>query len=537
MTTRRRDVLFGLLGAPLAGQILGCGPSDALPEEVAVEGRLRGPNHELGHRLREDIDPADWDDVPEERVDVAIVGGGVAGLAAGWRLRRQGRPNVRIYEMENTPGGTARGGQSRVSRYPWGAHYLPVPRQDDRILRSLLTEMGALRDGGEPAEEVLVREPDERVFFRGFWYRGLYPYAGASPEDLAELERFQSLMAGYAARRDEDGHPAFRLPMRECSRDPELLRLDTFDAATFLAQSGFRSPRLLWLCDYACRDDYGLRLADASAWALVFYWAARMEPGKEESSDILTWPEGNSALTKHMARSLRGRIDSNVLAARVEVLRDAEGEGARLLLLTPSGARRSVRAERVIMATPQFITRHLVVGAETPRFDGTSFGPWMVANLHLNERPNGRGVGLSWDNVLYDSPSLGYVSATHQRGREVGPTVWTYYFPLCDGTPSEARQRLFDANLEEWQEAIILDLERAHPSLRQHLRKVDIWRWGHGMVQPRVGFLGGGARFDAGAPSGPIHFAHSDLSGLALFEEAFHHGVRAADEVIARGRG
>jgi hypothetical protein len=30
-----------------------------------------------------------------------------------------------------------------------------------------------------------------------------------------------------------------------------------------------------------------------------------------------------------------------------------------------------------------------------------------------------------------------------------------------------------------------------------------------------------------------IHFAHSELSGMALFEEAFYHGVRAAEEVLA----
>jgi hypothetical protein len=30
-----------------------------------------------------------------------------------------------------------------------------------------------------------------------------------------------------------------------------------------------------------------------------------------------------------------------------------------------------------------------------------------------------------------------------------------------------------------------------------------------------------------------VHFAHSDLSGLAIFEEAFFHGLRAADEAVA----
>jgi hypothetical protein len=34
-----------------------------------------------------------------------------------------------------------------------------------------------------------------------------------------------------------------------------------------------------------------------------------------------------------------------------------------------------------------------------------------------------------------------------------------------------------------------------------------------------------------------IHFAHSDLSGMSLFEEAFHQGLRAAREVLQQLAG
>jgi hypothetical protein len=33
---------------------------------------------------------------------------------------------------------------------------------------------------------------------------------------------------------------------------------------------------------------------------------------------------------------------------------------------------------------------------------------------------------------------------------------------------------------------------------------------------------------------GDVHFAHSDLSGLPLFEEAQWHGIRAAEEILAK---
>jgi hypothetical protein len=36
---------------------------------------------------------------------------------------------------------------------------------------------------------------------------------------------------------------------------------------------------------------------------------------------------------------------------------------------------------------------------------------------------------------------------------------------------------------------------------------------------------------------GNIHFAHSDLSALPLFEEAFDQGLRATREVLAALRG
>jgi len=54
------------------------------------------------------------------------------------------------------------------------------------------------------------------------------------------------------------------------------------------------------------------------------------------------------------------------------------------------------------------------------------------------------------------------------------------------------------------------------------------------MIRPRPGFIWSEARKTASKPYRGIHFAHTDLSGVPLFEEAFYHGIRAADEIIAR---
>ena len=51
---------------------------------------------------------------------------------------------------------------------------------------------------------------------------------------------------------------------------------------------------------------------------------------------------------------------------------------------------------------------------------------------------------------------------------------------------------------------------------------------------PAPGFVFGAVRRGAAAPLGDVHLGHSDCSGLPLVEEAVHHGIRAAEEILAR---
>jgi len=144
--------------------------------------------------------------------------------------------------------------------------------------------------------------------------------------------------------------------------------------------------------------------------------------------------------------------------------------------------------------------------------------------------------------VLIESPSLGYVVATHQReaapvaktagGDGLPRTVWTYYLPLCDGDPRAERARLQSLGWAAARDHVLSDLSRAEPDLIRDCERIDVFRWGHGMVRPLPGLLTGETLAAAAQPLGALHFAHSDLSGMALFEEAHHAGVRAAEEVL-----
>lgn len=66
------------------------------------------------------------------------------------------------------------------------------------------------------------------------------------------------------------------------------------------------------------------------------------------------------------------------------------------------------------------------------------------------------------------------------------------------------------------------------------MRRIDVAPYGHAMVRPEVGFVCGAARRAAvDALRGPVHLAHSDLSGFSLFEEAYHWGSRAGAHAAA----
>ena len=67
--------------------------------------------------------------------------------------------------------------------------------------------------------------------------------------------------------------------------------------------------------------------------------------------------------------------------------------------------------------------------------------------------------------------------------------------------------------------------------MRDLLRRIDIWRWPHAMARPVPGFLTHPVRKLLGDLKGPLGFAHADLSGISLFEEANYAGVRAADAI------
>jgi hypothetical protein len=468
---------------------------------------------------------------------VAVLGGGVAGLAAGWRLARGGMEDFLLLELEPSPGGNARALSYPVTEAPIGAHYLPLPNTEARAVRLILQEMGVLRHGrdGKLAVDgdVLCHSPQERLFYKGRWYQGLLPDELLDGAAAEQVQRFHQHVQQWQARRDSKGRKVFALPVAFSSPEPEFTRLDRLSFAEYADAQGWTAPVLRWYLEYACRDDFGGSMHNCSAWAGLHYFASRDGGGLGDPDDVLVWPEGNNRLVKHLyARvgSARCRCSSLVMSVspgqdgvQVDYLDLARGERVRL------------QAEAAVFCLPTF-TRPYVMAGEVAR-ESFQYAPWVTANLSLSRTPDDlQGAGfVAWDNVIYDSSSLGYVVATHQQMAfdPLRPTVWTWYHPFPAEDPKKEREKLVDSRWQDWVETIMADLEIAHADIRQVCQRLDVTVLGHGMIRPSVDFLWGAQMEDARRPKGRLFFGHGDLSGMSLFEESSYRGVLAAEGALS----
>ncbi|HYL87094.1 MAG TPA: FAD-dependent oxidoreductase [Candidatus Angelobacter sp.] len=500
-----RRKFLGLGSAALVGL--------SVKSEKKIEGGFVNDAFPMGHLLR---DRASFP--PAKRIEkfpVVIVGGGIAGLSAAWRLHKRGFRDFVLLEMNAQPGGNARWGENEITAYPWAAHYVPVPGPQATYVRELFEDLGVLKSG-QWEERYLAFAPQERLFLYGRWQEGIEPAVGLTPKDREQFQRLESLFAGFR----KSG--SFTIPL-ELGRSSKDAALDRISFADWLYQQGFDSRLLLWYMNYACRDDYGALAAGTSAWAGIHYFSSR----ESEEKGPLTWPEGNGWITRRLLEQVGQHIRTGQMVHRITPAHDG---------VSVFAGDTEYRAEFLIFAAPTFLAPYLF--ENFPRLQNFVYSPWLTANLTLERYPESRGAEPSWDTVFLESPTLGYVDAMHQSLRtQVDRTVWTFYWALAEGAPAQNRQFLLDKDWSYWKEAILHDLERVHRDIRQCVSRIDVMRMGHAMIRPAVGSIFSEERHHLPRFHERVLFANSDLSGISIFEEAQYHGVEAAQKVLQKLQG
>lgn len=531
----RRDFFTHLGGFSVSAALLWYGWRQRPPAPTVS---VRYPGLPEGHRLRDQTVPPKPDQYAQ--CETLILGSGAAALSAAWYLAKHGYHNFLIAE------GFERNGNNAAYTYgslkaPSGAHYLALPSRESVYVRSLLQDLGILLDDIDAPlpryrETDLVFAPAERLFYQNHWQESLLP------QNDSDSRRFFTHIAALKTARGNDGLKAFAVPIALSSRDTRYRQLDTLTFADWLAQNAYRSPTLLWYLDYCCRDDYGQGIRQVSAYAGLHYFAARNNP----IDAVLTWPEGlthlSEAVHRHIhleewqdCRKLNGamafRQPVSVPAAALHIRE--QDDGVTVLLHDGNGKTTQIQAKRVISAMPLAVAARVVESFQ--QYAGSSMlpesAPWLIGNFVLRSFPRETDHELAWDNVVYGSPALGYVNATNQLIHVAKPEagIFTAYTALNHDTPANVRRYLLSADSDALLATATQDLITAYgKNFWLHVKHIDITVRGHGMTVPQPGYLNQPALQQLRAHRSRLLFAHSDLSGYSVFEEANYWGVQAA---------
>lgn len=504
---------------------------------------LHYPGRDEGHFLRDLAKKGTLPPVQRElETEVVILGSGVAALTAAWKLAQRGKKDVLMLQGPQRFGNAA-GAVLDGYACPTGAHYLPLPSPESIHIREMLYELGIiLRDPYAEApyydERCVLHAPEERLLVNGEWQDGFLPTSDVPEWELAEHKRFFAYVERMRAQRGRDGRRVFVFPTVHSSQDPEWDALDKITLKQWLDKEGYRAPSLHWYLNYCCRDDYGRRYDEISAWAGLHYYCSRWGKAANAGNGAwLTWPGGLAPL----AEGLRRKAGIEPMPGTAYRLQEKDGKVEVLAFTLQQGQVQTmrIRARKAICALPLYVAARIMpeigrLGFDLKR-DVPQYAPWLVANFLLKDFPQELPhVPLCWDNVVYSEPGLGYVVSTHQEIRVQPPpkTVFTSYLALSHMEINAARKWVNQASAKEVLELVAADLRSAYGrKLAPCVERVEVTVRGHAMAAPVPGFRSNRGLQALREVDGNILFAHADLSGFSVFEEAAWWGARAAQLV------
>lgn len=502
---------------------------------------LHYPGRDEGHFLRDRKLLPPPSQVIE--TDVVILGSGIAALCAAWQLKKSGHTGALMIDGPQ-PFGNAAGGHFGELAYPTGGHYLPLPSGDMPHVRGILFDLGIIErdpyaDKPYYDERVLLHAPQERLLANGAWQEGVIPTLGLTPQEQSEHQRFFAELERLRELRGTGGGHVFAFPSVRSASHPAIDALDRLTMRQYLQQNGYTSTSLHWYVNYCCRDDYGTAYDKVSAWAALHYFCSRRGRAANAGDGTwLTWPGGMQALADKLAAS-------SGIARRpgtaVSLRRTASGVEALCFTLVGGVVQTClIRSRKAICAMPLHVAARVIEGIADIGFDPKAhmpaYAPWLVANFLMKAFPAELPAApLSWDNVVYQGVGLGYVVATHQHIRAAPPakTVFSAYVALSDRSPKEARKWMQEASAQELMALASADLKAAYGvNFAPCVERVDITLRGHAMAAPLPGFRSNAGLKALRNADGPIVFAHGDLSGFSVFEEASWWGCEAARRVL-----
>jgi monoamine oxidase len=451
---------------------------------------------------------------------VLIIGAGIAGLTAGYRLRQAGIP-IRILEAQNRIGGrmySLRNFFADGQVCELGGELIDT---NQTHIQALAEELGIALDDLSKDDPALVRD----VFF----------FDGALRSEKEVVEAFVPVAKRVAADLAPLGAD---LDVGYHNPTPAALALDRISIAQWLDNAGVTGwfRRLL---DVAYTTEYGLPTDRQSALNFLLMIDPEPDPFRMfgESDERYHVHEGNDLIPKMLAEKLSDAIETNSVLESIE----RRGDGSYLCSLRRGSSTTTAASPHVLIAIPFTMLRDVRMNVELPaakRRAIAELGYGTNAKLMIGfssrvwrERPRSNG------SVLTDLPfQLTWETSRFQQGRAGILTNFTggaHGVELGQGTAADQASRL------------VSDLEKVFPGVtaaRAGMKEVRFhwpsFPWTRGSY---AGYLTGQWTAFGGAEGESVeglHFAgeHCSRDAKGFMEGGCETGERAAKE-IAEARG
>ncbi len=495
MSTRRQTMIR--LAAAGASLLLPRAAFPAADEDSFQLGEWTGDSFAPMHAIRD----GKWNrplPTPERRVEVAVVGGGIAGLAVASMLDDL---DLVLLEREAELGGNAKSGNWRGVDYALGsAYFVEVSGSFGKFYERLGV---APRLVPEPSDRMLTGAPDS-----------LDALEGTLRKPFAELRKH---LAAVAASPDSP-----KIPIGDATAT--ALALDHISFLEYLKQQHV-DPRLFGLIDAYCYSSLGAGAGEVSAYAGVNFYS-------EIAGRIYAFPGGNAVLARTMvnrvSRAGAGRL---VTGAAVFAVEPAEGGLARVGWFDAArpGEPRCIAARWVVVAAPFFFAGRILRGIDpkvAATMTGLSQGSYLVANCCFE----GRVAPSAYDSWTPGNPAFTDVvdatAALPASSRPADHGVLTVYAPFQD--PAQGRNLLLAGDRKALADPIVAGLKHFLPDAfaEAQLAEVRLTRWGHQHLISRPGMI---TQMHAMPKRfGNVLLAHSDGQGMPAVESAIAEALHAA---------
>lgn len=440
-----------------------------------------------------------WPEAPLEKVEVAVVGGGLAGLTAAYHLRDR---QVVVLEAETQAGGVCLSGSHQGIPYPAGSAYFYYPWN--------LEWQKWYRELGLDTDAALVAEPSSAMFFRGQFFPDCFSESGLrilpfSPSVVEELRRFAIDLAAW----EEEWEP---LGSEELIH-PEL---DRYSLKHYFEKIRGLPPDVIRLFAPYCASCLGAGPETVSAWAALYFLMSEFSP----TTRTAAFPEGNARLIQALLQALpaQPRLQQVVVGLR------QEKDGVRLLVFD-AGEKRAycLEAGAVVLAVGKFTAQKLLspdTGWSPEDFGIFRYSSYVVAALCGSLSLEAPG----YENWVAEEEALSDFILAPRKVRHRGPRVMVVFAPQPF---PQGREALLKMSAQDKGREILDAATRLFPGLKQEVEEIHLYRFGHAQVVPYPGFLTR-LKKTFQQQHGRIILSNSDSEGLPCIEAAIVQGQKAA---------